>query len=59
MTKKHYELIASVFKEAFDPKGIAQTFTVRLLADEMAEALKLDNPKFDRERFLQACGVTG
>jgi hypothetical protein len=66
MTRKDYELIAGVFAhringlEARDNGATATAaslFTAKELADAMALQLKQDNPRFDRERFLKACGV--
>ena len=58
MTKKHYELIATAINGAFNAnpsnkaaEGIAQ------IAKDLAEVFLFDNPRFDRERFLKACGV--
>ena len=60
MTRKDYELIAGAFAFAVD-KYDGEDWTMqgagaaiaRLLADELAE----DNSRFDREKFLAACGV--
>jgi hypothetical protein len=59
MTKRDYELIAEVVKDLrnlslvpdfeVNPQVIAQTF-----ADRLAKT----NPRFDRAKFLRACGVT-
>lgn len=63
MTKKDYVLIASVFNKAMqytadEPRAMeAVKATVEVVADELADALEQDNPRFDRERFLTACGV--
>jgi len=69
MTKKDYELIASVIKGRMDnaiesyhfgysDKDIQHaTNTLADLADFMAYELSQDNPRFDRQRFLQACGI--
>jgi hypothetical protein len=54
MTRKDYVLIADVIKnldECIDSDGL------EALADNMADALESDNPRFDRARFLDACGV--
>lgn len=58
MTKKDYELIASVFQYTKE-QGIntLDTESVDITARFMATTLKLNNPKFDRARFLNACGV--
>lgn len=70
MTKKDYELIASAFKkdvdflnETIEKQVKNRTFkdalsNVRTMANTMATVLEVDNPKFDRDRFLKACGVT-
>lgn len=70
MKKKHYELIASAFKQfntidvpehessfgeaEADDVSYGGNRCARLLAD----AFERDNPKFNRAKFLQACGVT-
>jgi len=54
MTRKDYVIIADVIKnldECIDSDGL------EALADNMADALESDNPRFDRARFLVACGV--
>lgn len=51
MTKKDYELIAGVFaRTAWD--DIAKSMAVNLAIE-----LEKDNPRFDRAKFLTACGV--
>lgn len=64
MTKKDYEAIARALKdarEAIEPDGRA--FDVGYLtasdnaATALASALAHDSPRFDRARFLRACGV--
>lgn len=63
MTRKDYELIARAFTLA---RPIAPPTTPVLraahgatdaLARELGDLLALDNPRFDRGRFLKACGV--
>ena len=66
MTRKDFELIAAVFAGTFAHlraaaagAGVsreADRATV-LNAMRMADALATDNPRFDRARFLRACGV--
>lgn len=60
MTKKDYILIASILKaEREHPAsgGQAVQNTVKRLAGAFARALRQDNPRFDVDRFLDACGV--
>lgn len=66
MKKKHYEAIAAAILKtradyALEPtppvyrKGACEALC--LLAYRLARAMAADNPKFDRDRFLAACGV--
>lgn len=59
MTKKDYELIASTFKYMFnnDSKN-HDKYTIESMARLQALVFSKHNPKFDRNRFLEACGVT-
>jgi len=57
MTRKDYQTIANVFK-AFEIEGLGRPMDDRdNLAYNFADALELENPRFDRNRFLIACGV--
>jgi len=60
MTKKDYEKIAKVIhgqkvRYMFDAQSQAVVYD---LAEAIANSLAQDNPRFDRERFLKACGVS-
>lgn len=52
MTKKHYIMIAGIMSE-FSRTGEP---IVKSLAHAFADQLAGDNPRFDRSRFLLACG---
>jgi hypothetical protein len=59
MTKKDYELIASAIAESIcdmqdHPARIAGAHQV---ARNLARILKGNNPRFDRKRFMAACGL--
>lgn len=58
MTRKDYELIASVFalETKDEPQGRALS-KMRWLATGIATKLQNDNPLFDRAKFLEACGI--
>ena len=65
MTKKDYELIASVIATNYlhshlwsneDKREGAET-AVECIAEDMADMLAADNLRFDRNRFLRACGL--
>jgi hypothetical protein len=62
MSRKDYELIASAFAERIH---MAQTFSgthasrmahLKEIADTIADKMASDNPRFNRPRFLTACG---
>lgn len=56
MTKKDFELIVAVF--AAEPVQLLEDREIiENLAESLADALATTNPKFDRARFLAACGV--
>lgn len=55
MTKKDYELIASVLRAAITDYD---HLVVIDLARDFANALQADNPRFERDTFLRACGVS-
>ena len=57
MTRKDFELIAGVIKGQRKPHN--DTETIEELAREMADALAGTNDRFDRAKFLKACGVQG
>lgn len=64
MTRKDYELIAAAMRKVGghltssneDYAAGKRDIHARASA-ELATALEATNPRFDRERFLKACGV--
>lgn len=61
MTKKDYELIASALLvvSCFNDNGDDEFPQVMKdkIANKLAEALASKNPRFQKDKFLQACGV--
>lgn len=61
MTRKDYVLIADTIANLREQQRDAGPFTnnpsLLEVAEELAHALQGDNPRFDRDRFLVACGV--
>jgi hypothetical protein len=53
MTKKDYIILAKVIYQAK-----IQELSIAELAENMADELKQDNPNFNRNRFLEICGLT-
>lgn len=62
MTRKDYVLIAAALASAQpDPYADGARFLERQHkrdCEDIADALASDNPRFDRARFLRACGIT-
>lgn len=66
MTRKDYEKIAGVLRESYveDPEtdlymagwNSGLKHAVRDITCRMAAMLEQDNPRFDAENFLKACG---
>ncbi len=52
MTAKHFKVIA------FIVKSITDTAERKRIAGEFAAMCKADNKNFDRDKFLEACGVS-
>jgi hypothetical protein len=61
MTRKDYVIIAEVIADLMasqkDRGAFAHAPSLDEVARELAYALEGDNPRFDRARFLTACGV--
>ena len=55
MTRKDYVILADVLAKFTAEGGI--TVERDAMAYDLADALALDNPRFDRSRFLVASGV--
>jgi len=53
--KRHYELIAEAIKRAIDTHHVSIE-TAHIL-DKLSNLFASDNPEFDRERFITACGL--
>ena len=58
MKAKDYKVVAGVLKDVHDdqPDDVDRA-TVRDVAQRLARRFRDNNPRFDGERFLQACGV--
>ena len=64
MTKKHFEAIAAIIKSDLDalsdvsgPAAESAREACENIAVGMADYFASENPRFDREKFLTACGV--
>jgi len=52
MTRKHFRMLAEVIAHIENP------VERRELAEKIAADCAKSNPRFDRSKFLKACGVT-
>jgi hypothetical protein len=57
MTRRDYVLIAAALKAAQDDEVKAGHPVYDTATYKLADVLARENPRFDRERFLKACGV--
>lgn len=64
MTRKDYQLIAEVFKNAIDGQAenshcqVKDPMTaIHNMAHDMRIKLLRDNPAFNNDKFLKACGI--
>ena len=58
MTRKDYELLAEVIRTSRKvTTGETALVSVEHLANTLATELEIENPRFDRARFLSACGL--
>ena len=59
MTRKDFEMLAAAIQSSLlefaDPSEGKDG--IRTVANTLAQALRHDNPRFDRDRFLTACGL--
>ena len=60
MTRKDYEKIAQAVRQVNEDvsgwEDARPDEVLDLLASYLCKVLEQDNPRFDRERFLSACG---
>jgi hypothetical protein len=56
MTRKHYQLLADMIRREYEVYE-NDAATLASVADTLATICKADNPRFDRDRFLEACGM--
>lgn len=59
MTRKDYVAISRVFHDEMDStKSVEAVDAICCLAQALADVMEADNPDFEPNRFLDACGVT-
>ena len=57
MTKKHFEAVAAkIMAQKVEAKSDAERIGLQNLACRLADTFEQANPRFNRERFINACG---
>lgn len=57
MTKKDYELIASILKTTNEWALSLEEDVYQIICGNFSNRLSREDPKFDYQKFLQACGI--
>lgn len=57
MTRKDYVLLAEALKAVVQSVDKPERTGAMLAAHELSYRLGQDNPRFDRRRFIEACGL--
>ena len=57
MTQKDYVKLAGVIADCYFNGGDEWDDAIRCLTENMCKMLKSDNPKFNKDIFLKACGI--
>lgn len=58
LTKKHFEALAEIIKTVKDDVGDRTVDSVlHQIARDVADFSQVENSRFDRNRFLRACGL--
>jgi len=53
LTRKHFKAIAEIIRPFFCP----QSDIKRIFCENLADYFATENERFDRNKFLKACGV--
>jgi len=63
-TKQHYKAIANIIKARInacstlsEQTQVACRYSCFVIANNLSSYFQEDNPKFDRDKFLKACGI--
>ena len=57
MTRKDYVMLAEIINKNATSSTESTFIHFARMAEDLATELQADNPRFDRARFLTACGV--
>lgn len=58
LTRQHYKAIAEIVKQNTVVTGAVMCHVKRTaMVEDLANYFAQDNPRFDRAKFLEACGL--
>ena len=63
LTRQNYKAIAEIINHQIDPACVVSEdpccvcSAIEIIANNLTNYLAKDNPHFDREKFLEACGL--
>ena len=59
-TKKHYKAIATIVREAKEDHrgGTPAELVLATIDEQLADYFAQDNERFDRAKFIEACGLS-
>lgn len=57
MSKKDYVRIAAAIKEVYERTSNSGKIAVTEVACNLSDEMKSDNSRFDRHKFMAACGM--
>lgn len=56
MTRKDYQKFADLVRKYVSTEGKEGKEYIEMFADDLSIILAEDNPRFDRDKFMRACG---
>ena len=58
-TRRHYQAIAEVIADTKISHFNEGLFAIQEVTEDFCDMFSRDNPNFNREKFLKACGMEG
>ena len=56
-SKRHYQAIADALRKHVGEEVEKVSYPKVMIVVELADTFEKDNPRFDRARFIEACGL--
>ena len=57
MTKKDYELTARGIFRLYSVSSVDMRHAIKQVVGHLVSEYKNDNPKFNKDKFIKACGI--